>query len=172
MIAAVVGLPIAYFLGYRQTRFERLYEQRALVIAELSRLLWRFQMTALLGTNPDQPPQVRAERIAENQQAMTDLNYYYFANALWLDAETNQRIESFLMDMTNALRRHQGDLDEQGYPGSHVSIEEARRIFYMVPTVREELAARFRAILYPPPWYDAPLRFLEWLQATAKQDRH
>ena len=26
-----------------------------------------------------------------------------------------------------------------------------------------ELEAAFRAILYPPPWYETPLRFLEWL---------
>jgi hypothetical protein len=64
-----------------RTRHERLDEERAIVIADLSRLLWRCQSTALAGTNPNQPPEVRAARIAENREALTKLNNYYFARS-------------------------------------------------------------------------------------------
>jgi hypothetical protein len=168
LITLLVSGPLAYYFGLQRSRHERLDEQRALVIAELSRLLWRFQMTALLGTNPNQPPQVRAQRIAENQQAMTELSHYVFAHALWLDAETNEIIESFLLDMTNTLNLYEANLDEQGYP-SDVGIAAARHIFEAVPAVREKPKAKFRAILYPPPWYDAPLRFLERTQARNRK---
>ena len=169
LITLVVSGPVAYFFGLQRSRQERLDEERARVIAELSRLLWRFQMTALLGTNPNQPPEVRAGRIAENQQAMAELSHYYFARALWLDAETEQIITSFLVDMTNALNTWEGDHNEQGYPSSDVGIAAAQHIFHAVPVVREKLEIRFRAILYPPPWYDMPLRFLEHIQARNRQ---
>ena len=35
--------------------------------------------------------------------------------------------------------------------------------------LRRELIDEFRAILYPPPWYDAPLQFLERIQARNRK---
>ena len=51
LVGIWVGLLGGHLLGRRRTKFERLYEQRALVIAELTRRLGRFRRTALLAAN-------------------------------------------------------------------------------------------------------------------------
>jgi hypothetical protein len=60
LITLVVSGSVAFFFGLQRSRQERLDEERAVVIAELSRLLGRFQVTALAATNQNQPPEVRA----------------------------------------------------------------------------------------------------------------
>jgi hypothetical protein len=160
---AALGVVGGYILGHRRLRYERMYEQRALVIAQLSRLLWRFQATALLATNPTQPPSIRLSRMQENQEAMTEFQYYFVANTIWLDVATSDRIMTFLMDMTNELRTFHNDLNAEGNPSTQGGADAARRIFHLVPQAREDIDAEFRAILYPAPWYDRPLRWFAYL---------
>ena len=145
---AVITAILAFFFGYQHTQRQRLYEQRVAVIAELNRLLWKYQQTALSGTNPGQPIQVRDPWIAQNKQVFTELQEFYFANTVWLDERTSRIIEPFFMDMTHTLRTWEASLDEQGNP-SQAGLEAAQRIHDAVPLLRKELEPAFRAILYP-----------------------
>jgi hypothetical protein len=38
-----------------------------------------------------------------------------------------------------------------------------------IPPLRESIVRDFKAILYPPPWYDAPLRFLDRITARNRK---
>jgi len=146
---AVITAVLAFFFGYQHTQRQRLYEQRVAVIAELNRLLWKFQQTAISGTNPGQPIQVRDTWIAQNKRVFTELQEFYFANTVWLDERTNGIIEPFFMGMTYTLRTWEASLDEQGNP-SQAGLDAAQRIHDdVVPLLREELEPAFRAILYP-----------------------
>jgi hypothetical protein len=45
------------------------------------------------------------------------------------------------------------DLDERGYPQSKEGRELGTRIFRETQPLRRKLLEEFRAILYPPPWW-------------------
>jgi hypothetical protein len=202
LIAAVVGGPIGYILGTRQARFERLYEQRALVIARLSELLFvlesdlvdrsspyklgktdRFVMDSDL-TDWSSPfhidPLDRDEQRKKTAATWQELAVYYRSNAVWLDRATCDTIDSFLkttlsltQDYENSLESFENSLDERGHPPSPRSEAEVRdaalRLINAIPPLRRDLEEDFRSILYPPPWYEAPLRFLERIQARNRQ---
>jgi hypothetical protein len=146
---AIIAAVLAYFFGYQQMQRQRLYEQRVAVIAELNRLMWRFQQTALSGTNPGQPIQVRDPWIVQNKRVFTELQEFYFANTVWLDERIHGIIQPFFMGMMYTLRTWEADLDEQGNPSSQAGLAAAQRIHDAVPLVRHELEPAFRAILYP-----------------------
>jgi hypothetical protein len=128
LVAAVVGLG-GYFLGYRRIRYERLYEQRALVIAELSRLFWQVRAHAIQGTDifsyPAHQDQVQLRNEAAN--ALSDLLNYAYSNAIWLDPKTLQKLETFLQDITDVLTDFQSGLGDQGEHTSQ-SVEAANSI--------------------------------------------
>jgi hypothetical protein len=149
ILLAVITASLAYFFGYQQTQRQRLYEQRVAVIAELNRLMWRFQQTALAGTNPNQPIQVRDPWIVQNRQVLTELQEFYFANTVWLDERIHSIIEPFFMGMVPTLMAWEADLDEHGNPSSQAGLDAAQRIHDAVPVVRSELEPAYRAILYP-----------------------
>jgi hypothetical protein len=149
ILLAVITAVLAYFFGYQQTQRQRLYEQRVAVIAELNRLMWRFQQTALSGTNPDQPIHVRDPWIVQNKRAFTELQEFYFANTVWLDERIHRIIESFFTGMVYTLMTWEADLDEHGNPRSQAGLDAAQRIHDAVPVVRNELEPAYRAILYP-----------------------
>jgi hypothetical protein len=58
ILAAVVGVLGAYVLGTRRSKYEHLYERRAEVIAELSKLLAAVQRGVVDFPNPFQPHDV------------------------------------------------------------------------------------------------------------------
>jgi hypothetical protein len=168
LTTAIVGGLVGYVLGYRKTQWERLYEQRAEVIAELSRLLWRFQDTALRATNPDRP-QARAQKIAANEQAYDDLQNHFFGHTAWLSAEVREIMEMYLKDMAITLGAYNHDLNEEGQPSTDIGDRAAKRIFDTVSLVRHDLDNAFRDILYPPEWHERPLQWLAWLDAKLKR---
>jgi hypothetical protein len=45
------------------------------------------------------------------------------------------------------------DLDERGYPQTKEGWELGTRIFRETQPLRRKLLEEFRAILYPPPWW-------------------
>src|SRR5215218_9235183 len=139
LITAIAGVVLAaftYLLGVRRAQWDRLHERLAEVLAELSRLLWLFQRTALNATQPNQPPEVRAQRLIENRQALTALQHHYFGHTAWLPAEVSDAFESFIQDMVNTLRAYEHDLNEQGQPRTDVGIRASKHIFDTVPLYR------------------------------------
>ena len=164
LIAAALGVVGGYVLGYRRTRYERLYEQRVAVIAELSQLLWGFQQTALLATNPGQPPSIRLNWTEQNRRALTDLHHSLFANTVWLPEPITESIALWMGDTTDdKLRIFHNDLNSQGNPSTQAGADAAAHIFNTVPEARREIEGKFRALLYPEPWYERPLRLLVYL---------
>jgi hypothetical protein len=57
------------------------------------------------------------------------------------------------------------NLNERGYPRDKEGRDASMKLMRDPPVLRRELEDEFRAILYPPPWYDAPLRILERIPA-------
>lgn len=49
---------------------------------------------------------------------------------------------------------------ERGYPRDKEGRDASTRLYRDLPVLRSELEDEYRAILYPPPWYETPLRFL------------
>ena len=56
------------------------------------------------------------------------------------------------------------NLNERVHPQNKEGRDASIRLYRELPVLRRTLEREFRAILYPPPWYDAPLRMLDWLQ--------
>jgi hypothetical protein len=168
VVVAVLG---GYLLGGRRTQFERLYEQRAEVIAELTRRLGRVQWTALTAANPGQPlGKVRLQRIEENKVAITQFIDFFIGHTLWLDEDRALQIDGHVVELANILTEYEGDL-AYGQPSSEVGVVAAARIEAMVPDAKQALDARFREIMYPPQWWDGPLRILAGLQRRDRSKR-
>jgi hypothetical protein len=140
------------------------------VIAELTRLLGRVQRTALTATNPEVPltEEVRLRRIEESKAAVTEFIDYFIGHTLWLDEDLALRIDAHVTALANVLTQYEADL-AKGQPSTEVGVAAAASVGAMVPDAKQELDARFREILYPPPWWDGPLRLLARLKRP--QDR-
>lgn len=170
LIAAIVGGPIFYVLGTRQRRLEGLYERRAEVIAKLCELLVGVEDALLGWSNAGRmDPPVRPEQQQDFEAAYTDLNDYFRRNSIWLDRATCDGIESFKHDLFYMAFSYAYELDEEGRPRSAESREAAERLLLDVPPLKQDLESRFRAILYPKPWWEYPLRALEGIQARSRK---
>lgn len=170
LITVIVGGPIAYFLGNRRLRYERLYERRAEVIAQLSEHLFLMQRSLLVWTNPFQSSDVdRDEQRREASEAFNNLIAYFRSNSIWLDRRTCDKIESLISTAHDAAYTYADELNERGYPRDKVGRDASLRLRSELGALRGELEDEFRAILYPAPWYDAPLRFLERMQARNRK---
>jgi|SRR5215203_3982572 len=178
LLSILVGGPIAYVLGTRRARFERLYEKRAEVMARLSELLYLMSRKALAWTSPVQAADTdRQAQGKEASEAFDEFIAYYGSNSIWLEPETCERIESFIRTVRNSLVEYADDLNEEGHPGSRAGREASLRIAKEIPALRRELEEAFRAILYPRRWR-SPLRVLarregrnaERLDAPADQE--
>jgi hypothetical protein len=161
LITVIVGGPIAYFLGNRRLRYERLYERRAEVIAQLSEHLYLMQRSLMIWTNPFQSSNVdRDEQRRKASEAFDNLLAYYHSNSIWLDRRTCDKMDSLISTAYEAAYTYADELNERGYPQNKVGRDASLRLRSELSALREELEEEFRAILYPAPWYDAPLRFL------------
>jgi hypothetical protein len=171
LITAVVGGPIFYALGTRQRRLEGLYERRAQVIARLSELL--FVMQRGLGTWANPVQSVGVDRDAQRtsaSDALQELVHYYHSNAVWLDPQTCEKIESVMDAAWTAAWDYADELNERGYTHNETGRNASRKLYSELPVLRRDLEDQFRAILYPPPWYDAPLRVLERIHARNRRN--
>ena len=154
-----------YILGTRRTRFEGLYERRAEVIAKLSELLFLMQRGFATWAQPFQYVGVdRDEQRREASEAFHELVTYYNSNSVWLDPQTCEKIESVIETAWTAAWDYADELDERGYPKNKAGRDASKKLYRDLPALRRDLEDEFRAILYPAPWYDAPLRFLEGVQ--------
>ncbi len=165
LVAAVVGGLVVYVLGTRQRRLEGLYERRAVVIARLSELLFLMQRGFSTWANPLQPADVdRDEQRKKASDAFQELVTYYHSNSVWLDPQTCEKIEAVMETAWTAAWDYVDNLNERGYAHGQEGRDASRKLYHDLPVLRRDLEDEFRAILYPAPWWDAPLRVLEGLQ--------
>ncbi len=152
-VLLVSGL-LAYHLGKRASKHERLEERQAEVMARLSELLFEVELGYLTSTSPfgyageDRKAKIDAAAIKHNE-----LYGYYHSHSIWLDPDTCQRIEAFLGKVFEMFNDYVDDLNERGYPSSAAGREVSRKVRKEVPALREELAGQFREILRPRSWW-------------------
>ena len=170
LLTAVVGALGGYIVGNWRLKYEQLHERRGEVIAKLCELLATVQRGVVDFTSAYQRGDVdRYEQAAEAKRAFFELVDYYRANEVWLEPDTCKKDETFIDNVHLSLGNYIDDLNERGYPQTPEGRAKALRIQQETQPLRRELIDEFRAILYPPRWYDAPLRFLEHLQARTRR---
>lgn len=123
------------------------------------------QRRILAYVNPIQSASVdRNQQRAELSQAFDELLISYNSNATWLELDTCDKIEAFLEMAYTNVGAYVDDVGERGYPQSREGRDASRLLLGEIQPLRRNLEAEFRAILYPRPWYGAPLALLEVLQ--------
>ena len=169
VISAVLGGLFVHVLETRKLRYERLFERRAEVISKLSEKLYTMQFVFTVVANPYKQDADPNEQIQDANRAFDDLRHYYFSNAIWLDPEDCEKVESFIEMAYITMGDYISDLNERGHPQSATGRDAALRIRAEIQPLRRELEKRFRDILYPPDWYEPLLRFLERIQSRNRQ---
>jgi hypothetical protein len=164
LIAAVLGGLVGYWLSGRRAQTEWRYQKRAEVLADVYALLSRVQTTAGLATLADVPLEVRRQRVRQNREAASELTLYMHAHALWLDARMLPTIQAFVEGLSSALIHYEAAI-HKGTPDSSLAVGAAEHVQRIVPEAERVLEEEFCAIVYPPPWWEYPLRSLEWFEA-------
>ena len=152
-VLLVSGL-LAYHLGKRASRHERLEERQAEVLARLSELLYEVERGYLTSTSPfghvGEDRKAKIETVAKKHD---ELYGYYHSHSIWLDPVSCESIEAFLGTVWGMFNDYVDDLDERGYPSSAAGRAVAGKVGRVVPILREGLGIQFRAILRPRPWW-------------------
>jgi hypothetical protein len=170
LITGVVGAFSGYIVGNWRLKYEHLHERRAGVIARLCELLAAVQRGVVSFTYFAQSSNIdRREQAAEAQRAFFELVHHYHSNEVWLEPDTCKKVETFMDNIYLPLGDYIDDLDERGYPQTAEGRTLGNRILRETQPLRRELIDEFRAILYPPPLYDAPLRFLDRITARNRK---
>jgi hypothetical protein len=165
VVAAIVAALLSGFSGYlwgnRRLRYERLYERRAEVLSRLGELLYEVQRGFVTFTSPFQSGEAdRKEQMEEANRAFFELVDHFYSNEMWLEEDTCLKIEKFTQFAYLNMGAYVDDLNERGHPGSAEGREIGQRIMNELQPLRRELIAEFRAIVYPPPWYESALTSL------------
>lgn len=92
----MLGALVVHILHNRQLRNERLFERRAEVIAKLSEKLYTMQYVFTAVANPNKQDGDPKQQIQDANRTFDDLRHYYFSNAIWLDSEDCEKVESFM----------------------------------------------------------------------------
>lgn len=152
VIATLLGGPVAYLLGLRRSRYERLEEKRAEVIAELSRLLFEVDEKHFHWYR-----QTAAESLKEKGQISAEsleiLIRYFHSNVVWLDSGTAARVEDFVEELRDMGRHYYAHLVTTDFQVTAEGNETARNSLDRVRAMREEIIREFREILYPHEWW-------------------
>ncbi len=175
VVAAIVAALLSGFSGYlwgnRRLRYERLYVRRAEVLSRLGELLYEVQRGFVTFTSPFQSGETdRKQQMEEANHAFFELVHHFYANEMWLEEDTCLKIEKFTQFAYLKMGEYVDDLNERGYPQSAEGREIGNRIMSEIQPLRRELITEFRAIVYPAPWYDPALRFLDRLQTRNRND--
>ena len=177
VVTLVVGGPVAYFIGLQRSRRERLEEKRAEVIAELFRHFYlvqdAFYHWSNLSFEGATTREVIEERHAEQGKAaiqnLNDLKIYFYANEPWLPPSTAARVEEFIKLAQSIVNSHPPDLKNIDFHWTDEGRRASDRMRFELPVFMGSLLREFRTFLYPPPWYDAPLRLLAWIQSRTRR---
>lgn len=162
IIAAVAGALVAYFLGLRSSRYERLEEKRAEVLAELSGLLFevedryrKWYSPSLRGSHT--MDEIRGKVKERGEAAIESLNAFtrcYHRNIAWLDPDIATRIDDSITEMQQMLFDYgRLGLGNTYFQLSEKGVEAAQTMESRIPEIKEELIREFRAILRPFDWW-------------------
>jgi hypothetical protein len=179
IVTLVVGGPVAYVIGLAQSRRQRLEERRAEVIAELFRHVYVLQDAffhwSYLNREGANSRQVVADRHAEQGKAaiksLNDLKLYFYSNEPWLFPSTSARVKEFIELAESIVNSFPPDLKDIDFLQTEAGRRAAARMTVKLPgRLMDGLIQEFRTVLYPPPWYDRPLRALKWLEKRARRN--
>jgi hypothetical protein len=158
---ALVSVVLGYFLGLRRSRFERLEEKRAEVLAELSGLLFdvedKYQKWYAPSLRAPQAGHTMGEikgKVAERGKATIEslnaLTRCYHRNIAWLDPDVAARIEDAITELQEMLFEYgKVGIDNTYFHASEKGVEAAKAMEDRIPKIRKELVAEFREILRP-----------------------
>ena len=161
IVAVLLSGLSGYLWGNRRLKHERLYQRRAEVLSRLGELLYEVQRGFVTFTSPFQSGEAdRKEQMEEANRAFFELVDHFYSNEMWLEEDTCLKIEKFTQFAYLNMGAYVDDLNERGHPGSAEGREIGQRIMNELQPLRRELIAEFRAIVYPPPWYESALTSL------------
>jgi uncharacterized protein (DUF58 family) len=113
IIGGVVGAALTYYFGLRKSRFERLEERRAEVLAELSGLLFevenkyrKWYLPSLRPSPGHTMEEIRgkvAERAGATVESLNTLTRCYYHNVAWLDPDVAARVEGCITELQEML---------------------------------------------------------------------
>lgn len=152
-LATLLAVVLAYYFGRRQTIYERLYTQRAEVIAELFKRFEEVDQRIFSLIRPFQgsgePTKKEKAKLASD--GFNDLQNYYRQSSIWLSPGTNRQLDDFLQRHRKTISTFNIDVieeQEQGNPGSHRNWVAVWREFEDgSPKIRKALELEFRAAL-------------------------
>src|SRR5215204_5795046 len=160
VVGALLSAPLAFFFGLERSRHERLEERRALVIAELSRLLFEVQDNfahwanlSFLPKNYESMADYQEEKGKAAVESNNDLIRCYQSNVAWLDPRTAAKLDQFVRITQEIVRTYTPDLRDIQQQMSTESRQVAARMRSEIPPLREDLIQEFRDILHPIPWW-------------------
>jgi hypothetical protein len=116
------------------------------------------------------PIGMASEEWPRSKLYLSDLKLYYYSNEPWLFPSTSARVEEFIKLAESIVDSHPPDLKDIDFLETEEGRWASMRMSLAMPVVMSKLIREFRTVLYPPPWYDAPLRALEWLQTRTRRD--
>jgi hypothetical protein len=165
VVAAIVAALVSGFSGYlwgnRRLKYERLYERRAEVLSRLGELLYEMERGFVTFASYFQSGEPdRKEQMGEANRAFFELVHHFYSNEMWLEEDTCLKVEKFTQFAYQKMGEYVDDLNERGYPRSAQGREIGERIMNELQPLRRELINEFRAIVYPPPWYESALASL------------
>lgn len=162
---ALISVVLGYFLGLRLSRFERLEEKRAEVLAELSGLLFdvedKYQKWYAPSLRSPEAGHTMSEikgKVEERGKATIEslnaLTRCYHRNIAWLDPDVAGRIDSAITELQKMLFEYgKAGLDNTYFHVSAKGVEAAKAMEERIPKIRKELVEEFRDILRPSsPW--------------------
>jgi hypothetical protein len=141
------------------------------VLSRLGELLYEVQSGFVTFTSPFQAGEVdRKEQMEEANRAFFELVHYLYSHEMWLEEDTCLKIEKFTQFAYLNMGAYVDDLNERGHPGSAEGREIGQRIMNELQPLRRDLIAEFRAIMYPPPWYESALTSLGLKTKKSSED--
>lgn len=158
---ALVAGVVAYFLGLRRSRFERLDERRAEVLAELSGLLFEVEDKYRTWYAPslrspeafhtaDEIKGKVKERANATIKSLNALTRCYHRNVAWLGPDLAARIDGAITELQEMLLEYgKVGMANTYFHVSEGGVEAAKKMEERIPDIRAELVDEFRKIVRP-----------------------
>lgn len=150
VLAAAVTVVLGYMLGRRQTVHDRLYEERAKVVATLFKRFETVQRDFALLVSPIDVGDIsKKERAAVAVESFNELQAYYRSNSIWLSRGTSKRVDSFIYKYRKTFADFQEsfETEDSTFPNRQQWSNIWKRFEQEAPDVRKRLEVEFRAVL-------------------------
>lgn len=159
VVGALLSAPLAFFFGLERSRYERFEERRALVIAELSGLVFEVQnnfyhwanVSLHAGTN-ERVEEAQVEKGHAAVESNNALVRSFRSNVLWLPPQTARQVQHFVettKQLADAYGPHLGDIRHQMSPEGR---QTANRMRHDLAELERGLVREFQRVVYPTPW--------------------